>query len=148
MRAPDRPGVSLVELIFALIVMAVLLGLAMPPLHRAVDVVASETARDALAAYLGRTRLAAVAAGGALLVLNPATGTARIEVVRGASPPPLRLAGDYGVRMSMDGSAGRPVVLRFDGLGLGQIASRTIRLRRGAAEAGLTISSYGRARRW
>jgi len=40
------------------------------------------------------------------------------------------------------------VVLRFDALGVGRMTSRTFRVRRGSAEAGLTVATYGRVRRW
>ena len=65
-------------------------------------------------------------------------------------------AGVPGRRVALEGELGVSMVVgrelphevRFDGLGLGQVASTTVRFRRGDAEAGLTLSSYGRVRRW
>ena len=54
----------------------------------------------------------------------------------------------YGVRVRVEGSSAPSVVLRFDGIGIGRVASRTIALDRGRIRAGITVSSYGRARAW
>ena len=56
---------------------------------------------------------------------------------------------DYdGVEVATGFGMAFPREIRFDALGLGQVASETLRFRRGGAEAGLVLSSYGRVRRW
>ena len=56
------------------------------------------------------------------------------------------LQGLHGAELFISG--GRPrAELRFDGVGLGQMAARSLTLRRGAAVARLVISAYGRIRR-
>ncbi len=68
-----------------------------------------------------------------------------IATVRGDTLRATDLAARHGVRAD----AGRPSLrLRYDGLGIGRIANSTIRLQRGTAEAGLSISAYGRVRTW
>lgn len=57
---------------------------------------------------------------------------------------------DIGViwRTELALSGGRPSVeLRFDALGLGRMAARSVTLTRGSAVARLIISAYGRIRR-
>ena len=61
---------------------------------------------------------------------------------------PVRLGDAFGVTLAADQHAGGVIILEFDGLGIGRVASRTFRIRRGATEARLTLSSYGRPRRW
>ncbi len=129
-----------------LAVLAVLLAAAAPPVRRWRDTAAVRAARDELAAALAATRIAAASAGGASLVLDPAG--ARFWISTAVSPrmDPTDLGARYRVRVEA-GSRGE-IVLRYDGLGLGRIASRTIRFERGGAAAGLTVSAYGRYRRW
>ena len=55
------------------------------------------------------------------------------------------LAVEYGVTLELGGSG--EAQLAFDALGLGRRASRTVVLRRGAAEARVVIAAYGRALR-
>jgi prepilin-type N-terminal cleavage/methylation domain-containing protein len=147
-RGVMRPhGHTLVELLVAIAIAAMLLTLSVPPARRWHDGIVVRAARDEIAAALADTRVAAVAAGGAALVLDP-TGARFWVRPDGAPPgPPTDLESRYGVRMNA-GTGQDEVVLRYDGLGIGRIASRTIRIERGRAAAGLTVSAYGRYRRW
>lgn len=139
-------GTTLVELVMALLLLGLLLALAVPPMTRWRDAVASRAARDELAAGLAWTRLSAVSHGGSTLVVDAANGTFWMTTPAGPGRPPVNLADRYAVRLDV-GSA-EPVSLEYDGLGVGRHASRTIRFRRGGAEAGLVVSAYGRVRRW
>ncbi|MGK7311260.1 MAG: hypothetical protein ACN0LA_03400 [Candidatus Longimicrobiales bacterium M2_2A_002] len=141
-----HPGHTLIETIVALALLAGLLSIAAPAMVRWRDEAAVRSARDELAAALGWTRLAAVSHGGAALVLDPIAARLSVSVVRGNEPPPVDLGRRYGV--IIDPGTDRPVVLRYDALGIGRLTSRTIRIRRGAAEVGVTVSAYGRYRRW
>lgn len=139
-------GTTLIELLFVLLLLGVLLALALPPLGRWRDAAATRSARDELAAGLAWTRLSAVSHGGSTLVVDAATGRFWTTTPGGPIRPPVSLRDRYDVRL--DVGAEDRVILTFDALGLGRTASRTIRVRRGRAEAGLIISGYGRFRRW
>ena len=139
-------GFTLIEILVCIALLAMLLAVAAPPAFRWRDAAAVSAARDELAAGLGWTRMAAAAHGGAALVLDPLSGRYSVRIGTGVEPPPVDLAGRYGV--AIDPGTSAPVAFRYDALGIGRITSRTVRFRRGAAEAGLTISAYGRYRRW
>ena len=62
--------------------------------------------------------------------------------------PHLRLAQDWRVTVSSPGFAGDTIAIRYDAIGIGRIANRTLRFERGHAVAGLTVSAYGRVRAW
>lgn len=143
-----RSGLTLLELLLYLCILAVLFGLAAPAAGRALDRLAVVAARDALSASLARARAAAVARGGARLVVDTEAGRCWVQAGPGIVGTPLDLAREFRVRIVADGSAPNPVVLRFDALGIGRMTSRTFRLRRGSEEGRLTVSAYGRARRW
>ncbi|HUG41475.1 MAG TPA: hypothetical protein VMM12_13390 [Longimicrobiales bacterium] len=139
-----RTGTSFLELIVVLALLGVLLGLTAPATLRWRDGLAVRAARDDLAAAFALARASAAASGGAVLVLD--SGAAVFWVAAGGSEGRATdLAALYGVRI--DGSGAR-IEFAYDALGIGRLASRTLRLRRGDAEAGLTVSAYGRVRRW
>lgn len=162
MRNPTlRPGTTLIELAIVLTLIAILLTVATPPLRRGADAVAARGARDALAAAVAQTRALAVARGGAALIVDPDRTRYRIEAPPGQpTAPPVDLGARYRVRLTLDdgsavGGAGRsggaardPITLSFDPRGLGRMTNRTVHLWRGDARASLTLSAYGRPRRW
>lgn len=140
-----RRGHTLLELSAALL----LASLAISALLRAggglSDTLAVVSAREALAGLVAEARVAALQHGGAQV---------RVE------GPPWRAwsqVGDSVVReVGLERAWGVEVVLprgrtgatlRYDALGLGQVASETLRLRRGDAERLLVVSGYGRLRR-
>jgi len=144
-----RPGVTLLELLFALVVVAVLIGIAYPAFHGMLDRIAVRAARDALVVGVARTRVVAAGAGGAYLVLESPAARFGVENAAGDTLVAFfDLGNRYGVELSIDGITASRLRLRYDGLGLGRLASRTIRVNRGSQEAGLFISAYGRARPW
>lgn len=138
-------GYTLIELIVVTAVLGVLLTIALPPTVRWRDGVAVRAARDELAAGLSWTRWAAAAHGGASLVLDPAQGRFWTRAA-GRDWHGVDLTGRYGVRI--DPGPGGLMVFHYDGLGLGRFGNHTVRIRRGHSEAGITVSSYGRFRRW
>lgn len=142
-------GTTLVELVLALSLFAIVAGIAVPPVRHALDLLAVAAARESLAAAVARTRSVAAASGGATLVLHPAGARYWIESHAGESvQPPVDLATRYQVGLSAGGQDNGRIELRFDGLGIGRLANRTVTVQRGRAEAGITLSSYGRVRRW
>lgn len=138
-------GFTLLEMTVAVSIAALALATGIPAARRSLDRMAVVGAREALVGMLVRTRSEAVARGGATLVLDETRGTVRAEAgeVRLDS---LSLSRDFGVRLDVGGSSAEARI-RFDGLGIGRIASRTVWMRRGAAAAEVVISSYGRVDR-
>ncbi len=143
------PGTTLLELLVALALLAILAALAYPPLRRGLDRLAVRSARDALAAGVARTRAVAISRGGATLLVDVAGARFWIEAVDGDTVAvPVDLGRQYGVRIEVAGSTSAPIALAFDARGLGRLVNRTFSVRRGSAEAGLTLSTYGRPRPW
>lgn len=142
-----RPAYTLVELAIALLCLAVLLGLAAPPLRRALAWTRVRAARDVVAAQAARARALAVARGGAELVLDLRHARAWLAAADTATPA-IPVADERLVRMSADGADSDTLRIAFDGVGLGRVASRTLRFRTAGAEARLTLSGYGRVRLW
>lgn len=130
-------------------VIGIVLGIGGTVLSGALNRIATMAARDALAASISRARTIALAHGGASVLIELNEG--RVEVRPADQPRVLgsqHLRSTYGVTLSVDGSQVETISLRFDALGIGRMSNRTIRIRRGGAESGLTVSSYGRVRRW
>lgn len=145
--ARARPGHTLIELLIVMAFLAILLAISMPPLTRWRDAAAVHAARDEIAGALAWTRIAATSRNGATLVLDSGTGRFWTRIGEDATGPVTDLAGRYQVAIEA-GSATSPALFHYDALGIGRLANRTIRVRRGGAEAGLTVSAYGRFRRW
>jgi prepilin-type N-terminal cleavage/methylation domain-containing protein len=139
-------GYTLIELLLVLFLLGVLLSVAFRPITRWRDQAAVHAARDELAAALAHTRMIAVSAAGATLVLTPATGRFSTRTHAGTVGPPVDLGARY--RVGVDAGAGDSVAFHYDALGIGRLTNRTVRMKRGAAEAGITVSAYGRYRRW
>jgi Tfp pilus assembly protein FimT len=142
----SRPGYSIIELVFTLSVVGVLAGISVPAAVATRDRLLVRGARDALSGELARTRAAAIERGGAALEIDAAAGVLRILAADGDTiGDPLHLARTHGVRVEVGGTP-TVAVVRFDALGIGRLASRTVVLRRGGAEARIAISAYGRWR--
>jgi type II secretory pathway pseudopilin PulG len=145
--APSAPAFTILEILALLAVLGSTLAVSLPAARHQLDRTAVLAAREEVAGLFHRARAEAVARGGASLLLS-------------ADPPVVELAGgqellarcrledQYGARLTMTLSGGRmEAALRFDALGLGRVASQTIRFSRGEAEAVLVVSSYGRLAR-
>ena len=124
---------------------ALLLAAGIPAARRSLDRMAVVGARESLVGLVVRTRAEALQRGGATLLVDPSVG--RVRVQSGTTiVDSLDLDAAFGVEVDI-GTPARTAQLRFDGLGIGRVASRTIALRRGSAEAGIVVSSYGRVTR-
>ena len=149
MYQPLRSGLSLLELLTSLAILGVLLGMVAVPIARAGDSLAVRAARGAILNAAATTRALATGHGGATLTIRAADGALAIETRDGAVADTLvRLASEYHVAVAFDDARLPAATLRFDGLGLGRLASRTVRLKRGRVTAGVTFSAYGRGRPW
>lgn len=139
-----RPAFSLIEVLAALTILGVVLGMATPPVLRWTDTLAVRAARDELVSALALTRLTAVARGGATLVLEPAEG--RLRAVAGDLEVLSTDLGErYGVRLT---GVSDSLAVRYDALGIGRTANSTVVVSRGRARASVVVSLYGRVRSW
>jgi len=140
-----RRGTTLIELATVLLLLGLAGSAALPLGRRLADRMAVVSAREALAGLVAEARAVSLTHGGAALYLAAAPDRAWYQA-SGTVRRSVQLERDLGVVMLVGRAL--PLEIRFDGLGLGRIASTTVRFRRGDAEAGLTLSSYGRTRRW
>jgi len=144
-----RAGTSLAELALVLALLGAVAAIATPRLVGARDEYAVRAARDAAAALVDRARLLAQLRGSARLDVDPALSEIRVEAPIGSPvATPLRSGAEWGAALSIAGSRPGTVSLDFDAHGLGRLANRTLQFRRGGREARLTLSTYGRVRRW
>jgi len=128
-----------------LVLLAVGISAGVPTARRFADRAAVVAAREELIGAIGDTRAMAVSAGGSVVVLRESPATARIEAI--GRPTLVRsLEPLEGVAVDLR-ARGDSVVLRFDALGIGRFASRTISVSRGSVTRTIVVSSYGRVRR-
>lgn len=140
-----QAGTSLLELTFVLLLCGIATAMTVPLARRSLDGLAVRAARDELVAALVRTRAAAMSRGGATLEIDAASGTLRIRDAAGRQVGDVVALGARH-RVTLDVGAAGAAAIRYDALGIGRLANRTVRLRRGGAEAVLTLSAYGRWR--
>lgn len=137
-------GFTLVSLVVALALVALVLASTLPRVARQRDRLACLAARDALIARAERTRSEATRLGSAALIVDP--DSARVWWETGGHPrDTLDLRRAFGVDVVQP--TGRTLHLAFDRLGIGRFASATIVLARGTEQASVVVSSYGRIAR-
>jgi len=135
-------GFTILELATVLVLLCLSFGSLLPGARRQLDRVAVLEAREELAGLFHRARFEAVAFGGATLHLKSDSASGTL-IAGGEVLDRTVLLDEYGVSLTI--SAGRPEVeLTFDSLGLGRVASQTLRLRKRDAEVVLVVSSFGR----
>ena len=141
-----RRGYTLLELSAVLALMAAAVSIVLSAAEGTRDRWAVESAREQVAGLFAEARTSAVAWGGATVHLSVSEAAAWYEA-GGVERRRVELAEDGDLELLLP--RGRTdAELRYDALGLGQVASQTLRFRRGAAEATLVVSGYGRVRRW
>jgi hypothetical protein len=143
-----RTGQTLIELIYSLLILSVLAGIATRSLTRARDELAVRIAASALSAELSRGRTLAVLHGGSRVLID--VRGSRLRVARlnhEALVPWVDIGAAHGVQLSV-GSREETVILSYDARGLGRLANASFELRRGDARAGVVVSAYGRVRQW
>lgn len=142
---PMCRGFSLLELVFALALIALGVSLLLPAARRVEERLSVVAAREELVGLVMQARGQALIHGGAVVVLEQQPARAWITA-GGAIREPVDLENLHGVELFISG--GRPrVELRFDAVGLGRMAARSMTFRRGEALARLVVSAYGRIRR-
>ena len=144
-RTAPPSGFTLLELITVIALLALALGELLPAGSHLLDRMAVLGAREAAVGLIHRARMEAVARGGARVVVETSPPTMRI--VAGASSPAIdEVAFDDGVEMTLsrDRAAAE---LTFGAMGVGRVASQTLRFSRGDAQAELVVSSFGRVTR-
>lgn len=136
------PGFTLLELAAVLLLLGFSLGGLLPAARRQLDRIAVLGAREEVAGLFHRARAEAVAFGGATIHLDSGNASAKL-LAGGEVVDQVALMDEYRVTLLL--SRGRSEAeLSFDPLGLGRVASQTLRFHRGKAEAGLVVSSLGR----
>jgi hypothetical protein len=135
----------LLELVTVLTIIGLALGGAFPAASHLRDRMAVVGARESVVGVFHQARMDAVALGGArieLLVSPPRV----VLWAGGALRSATNLEEELDVEMTLSGGRDQ-VEIFFDPLGLGRVASQTIRFTRNGAESGLVVSSYGRVTR-
>lgn len=141
-----RHGYTLLELSAVLALMAAATSILLGAGEGMRDRWAVEGAREEVAGLIAEARTAAVTWGGATVHLSASDAEVWYEA---GGTEWRRLALGEEVALELVLPRGRAAsLLHFDALGLGQVASRTLRFRRGEEETTLVVSSYGRVRRW
>jgi Tfp pilus assembly protein FimT len=140
-----RMGASLFELLITLSILGMLLMIALPGMRNTMQVLAVRAARENAFGMFARARTIAQQQGGAEILLDAAADRMSIKAPSGAIITEASFASN-GIDVSLDGAD--TVTLRYDGYGLGRMMSRTVTFSVREARSGLTISSFGRVRRW
>jgi type II secretory pathway pseudopilin PulG len=146
--AANRPGLAgytILELLTVMVLMGLSMSVLLPAARRQVDRMAVLGAREEVAGLFHRARSEAIARGGARVVL--VAEPPRAELLAGNEVlARAHLNDEYRITLTL--SSGRPEAeLIFDALGLGRVASQTLRFSRGRAEVRLVVSSLGRVAR-
>ena len=137
-------GYTLLEAVTVLVILATLTAALTPTFRRFGDTAAVIAAREAVVGLISRARVSAVGGGGASVRIGAVPSVARL-IVGGVEVDVDRLEHQHGVVVDLGGR--EEVVLSFDALGIGRVASATLRFTRGRSERTLVIAAYGRVRR-
>jgi Tfp pilus assembly protein FimT len=140
-----RRGHTLAELCTTLLILTVGVSFVAPAARHLQDRMAVVAAREAVAGLVAEARVQAMVRGSAVVVVETSPATVSLESP-GRPSRRIPVQADLGVEIAL--SRGRPAAeLRYNVLGLGQVASETVSFRRGRAVAALVVSGYGRVRR-
>ena len=137
-------GHTLIELSIILVLTVVGASALVPSARALRDRAVASAGREALVAGFHDARASAVRHGGATLTIRRAPPAFRVEAPEGdATWVPLD---DVLLRLRLD-SDRDSIVVEFDRMGIGRLASHSIEVVVGAASRLLVVSSYGRIRR-
>ena len=139
-----RRGITLVELVVVLALVAVFAGLAFPAAWRAYDAIVAERAAQAVVAAHRVARFSAIMRNRRTL-LNVAPESLMVRAIEGADTITLwRRQGPAADGLSLVGTA-RALAFAPTGIPLG-VANASFQLQRGAAVRRVIISRLGRSR--
>jgi len=141
-----RSGMTVLELLLTLVLIGILAAIAAPAVRSTIDILSARAAREAAFGLFSRARGLALQHGGAEVELDAAADRMIVRRPSGAIEAEQAFA-PQGVDLTLDSTI-TAVVLRYDAYGLGRMMSRTVTFSARSARAGLTLSSFGRARRW
>jgi len=138
-------GFTLLEVVCTLGLFAAGVSVLLPAARRVDERLSVVAAREELVGIIARARAQALAYGGATVLVEGRPATAYLTAGR-VIRERVDLWERHRTELSLSG--GHPSVeIRFDGVGLGRMAARSITLRRGSAVARLVVSAHGRVRR-
>ena len=137
-------GATIFELLIVLSFFGVLLSITVPSLRSGMDALAARAARETAFALFSRARVIALQNNGAEIQIDAALDHIAIRTSDGTLEREQHFE---GTDLILEGES-ENVTLRYDAHGLGRMMSRTLLFRTREAKAGLTISSFGRVRRW
>ncbi len=141
-----RNGHTLLELIVAMLLAATVAGSLLPAVTRYRHRAAVVAARESVAGLLAEARAVAPAFAGAIVKIESGPWRAWIQLSDSGGRL-VRIEEDTGVQVILSGGRSSTEV-EYDALALGRVASETLLFRLDGEDAGLTISSFGRVRRW
>lgn len=137
-----RRGFTLPELMLILALVAILLGIALPSLSRAMDQIMVEAATSHLVAAHQRARLMALARG---QVLTLSIDSATVSILpRSGAAPLWQAAGPAAAGVHLDGTI-QQFTFSPEGYTLG-LSNASLVLRRGSSARTIVISRLGRIR--
>lgn len=139
-------GFTTLELAIVLTLMVLIAGVAAPTLTSAWDGLRVRAAREEFVGQVQRARSAALRTGSATLEVRADSALVRV-LKEGETHSQIDFRTRYGVEIGLSGNS-RAVRLRFGRLGLGVMASRTVELFRRGDTASVSLSTFGRLRRW
>jgi hypothetical protein len=147
-QGPPRRGLrghTFLELLAVLALLALALSSGIPLARGLADRMAVVGAREALAGLFHRARLEAITHGGSRVRLLRSPPSADL-LVGGFVVERVELRDVYRARLRLSRDRAEADI-PYNAMGLGRVASQTLRIERGEAEAKLVVSSYGRVRR-
>lgn len=140
---PLRRAFTVIELLVAIAVTAVLLALALPRLRAFADRVAARGAATDVAALFGEARERAIAGRRRVAVVVDTSAGAVVASAGGSAMARRDIAAAYGVHLSATRDS-----MAYDARGLGfGAANLTVVARRGRAAETVSVSRLGRVRR-
>jgi hypothetical protein len=137
-------GYTLLETVTVLVLLGTITAALTPAFRHYGDTAAVVAARESVVGLITRARVAATGAGGSTVHLRATPSIAWLSV-GGVDVEAERLEHELGVVVDLGGRD--EVVLSFDALGIGRVASATLRFKRGRSERTLVVAAYGRVRR-
>jgi prepilin-type N-terminal cleavage/methylation domain-containing protein len=138
-------GVSLLELLFVLVVIAILLGLVAPRFARVRDTMATDRAARELALFYAQARYGAILRGTRVRI---EFGVDSLRAVYESVQDSVFILRPGPGRLGVSLTTSRSVIRIYpNGFGLGAANTKLI-VQRGTAAESLTTSRLGRMKRW